>query len=312
MKNPNPNMLLKIAQADSYAAATEFLKLTRDEDLEVYEQALKYEKYCKHPRHNLSAGKYTDDTQMSIGIAEVLLQTQEPGLKQYADAWVRCFQRDQRDGYARGFQKFLETNKTADDFLKNIRSRSEKNGAAMRSVPIGVLPDVNSVCVVAESQASVTHDTVIGRYASVAVALLSHWALHVAEPAQDEGDGGWWNGYGFVLHYLPKEYKSLWEEVASFAWDGSVHSATDTVHAVFQSLVSSSSLMEVLDKIIRWQGDTDSVAAIAWGIGSSCPFFLEDDAPDWMYYCLEPGGKYGPEFLKDLGSQLMDKYSKGE
>lgn len=305
MKNPNPNMLLRIAQADAYAAATEYLKLTREEDAEVYKEALKFERYLSHPRHNIGAGRYTDDTQMSLANAEAIINEDGniPSRLNFAHSWVHCFHRDRRDGYARGFQKFLESTKTAGTFLADIKPYSEKNGAAMRSVPLGAYADPDNVIMAAEIQASITHNTVVGRYASIAVALLSHWALY-----RSELNSTWWDAFDFLTYHLPEDYRPLWREVDAYSWEGTVRSATDTVHAVFQALEESVSLMEALHTVVEWGGDTDTVASIVWGVGSSVPHMIKDDVPEWMEYCLEPGGKFGVQYLKDTGAALVELF----
>jgi len=59
MKFSNPNMLLRIAQGDSYGLATEYIKFPRDQ--ESKDKALEFKKYIKHPRHSLKAGQYSDE-----------------------------------------------------------------------------------------------------------------------------------------------------------------------------------------------------------------------------------------------------------
>ncbi|WP_334879318.1 ADP-ribosylglycohydrolase family protein [Nostoc sp.] len=48
----------------------------------------------EHPRFRLNPGSYTDDTQMSIAITEVIV-------------FVTAFKRDEREGYARIFYHFF-------------------------------------------------------------------------------------------------------------------------------------------------------------------------------------------------------------
>jgi hypothetical protein len=75
-----------------------------------------------------------------------------------------------------------------------------------------------------------------------------------------------------------------------------------TVRAVYSLLRNSETLSQVLDGAVRFGGDTDSVAAIALGIASSR---LPDDLPLFLETDLEPGGKFGVEYLKALGARLM-------
>src|SRR5271155_2330265 len=158
MKYPNPLMLVRIAQGDAYGMGVEYIQ-PQDEPLR--ERALRFEAYGQHPVHKLRPGQYTDDTQMSIAVSEVLLG-EEYRWPSFADAFVRCFKRDPRDGYARGFQAVLESVSDSVGLVTKVDPRSDKNGAAMRAVPIGVLRKTNDVIAVATSQAKITHDTPAG------------------------------------------------------------------------------------------------------------------------------------------------------
>ena len=290
MKFPNPEMLLRIGQADAYAAATEYIKLPRDQ--KVYDKALKFEGYVAHPTHKMSLGRYTDDTQMSIAVAEVLIQGPPFTPIVFANAFVDCFQRDQRLGYSASFQKFLVGVKTGQEFLDQIRPDSEKNGAAMRAVPIGILADPKQVLEVAATQASLTHNTPIGIFTAQSVALMSHYAMYCDEP------------FDVIVEYCSSHLPSFKFFINEFSEPVShPHASLKTIHAVVQLLRTKDSLLDMLHQAIVWGGDTDSVAAITWGIASAR---MKDTIPDFFEYTLEPGRKYGTEYLKELGQKLME------
>jgi ADP-ribosylglycohydrolase len=296
-------MLLRIAQGDAYAAAVEYCK--RTEHAELFEEVLKFERYHKHPTHHkLNAGMYTDDTQMSIAVSESLLQGPRRACVVFAQAFFEAFKRDQRDGYSRKFQEILEKSTSWQNMLELLQPDSNKNGAAMRSVPLGVLGDPATVMQVAQKCAIITHNTSGGVLSSQAVGLMSHFALHTSQSFADLP--------GYVAHYLP-ELNFLSEP-----WRGGVglqHSdphgrgiGINTVHAVMTLLIEQPSLMDILRQTIEWRGDTDSVGAIAWGIASTR--YPNEIIPDFMEYGLEAQGnlKYGPQFLLKLGDQLMKRY----
>jgi len=302
MKHSNNDMLLRIAQGDAYCLGSEYIKFPRDE--ETFRQVMKFEKYVKHPTHKLRAGDYSDDTQMSIAVAEVLIENANSGLLSdknasrhlFAERFVTAFKRDQRDGYARGFQKLLESIENGEDLLRKIRPDSDKNGAAMRSVPLGVIRDISLMFRVAETQAKITHDTEAGILSSQAVALMSHFAL-------------WEDGsldvdmYDWCVNKLP-EFKKF-----QGAWSGPVKAPNvgiNTVHAV-ATLMRERTLIDILRKTIVWGGDTDSVASIAWGIAS---VRMKDDLPEFFLGGLEKGRTYGVNYLKDLGTKLMSAFGE--
>lgn len=293
MKYPNPFMLLRIAQADAYCVATEYIKFPRDAELQA--QALRFERYLKHPTHTLRPGQYSDDTQMSIAVAETLIDKGAHATSDdYLDAFYRCFKRDPRTGYSQGFQHLLQTSTSAVDLKSRIVPTSNKNGAAMRSVPIGVLPNVTVVRAVAAMQARLTHDSEHGVLASQAVAMMSHYALWTNEE----------------MSMLPTFLADHDPRLAVFkrSWAGPVKGpdvGIKTAHAVctLATLSEQMPLLDTLQTVIDWGGDTDSVAAIAWGIASTRR--RHDTLPEFFERDLEPGGQYGASFLYDLGERLM-------
>ncbi len=295
MRNPNPNMLLRIAQGDAFCAATEYLKFPRDQA--VRDQALRFQRFGQHPKHlELKPGWYTDDTQMACAVAEVLISGRPFTREKFADAFVRCFKRDERKGYSGAFQTFLEKVNSGEEFLAKIQPNSDKNGAAMRAVPIGVLPTPEEVLAVAELQAKLTHDTPDGILSAQAVALMSHYALY-------EGEEG---GLGeYLIKNLPEFPKTmlLWAGDPVVGPRVGIKTALAVLHLLItHSPKQNTPLVSILRQIIEWGGDTDSVAAIAWGIASTT---MKEDVPEFLETQLEPGRKYGVSFLKSLGTSLM-------
>jgi ADP-ribosyl-[dinitrogen reductase] hydrolase len=288
MKHPNPEMLLRIAQADTYAIGVEYMK-----DPELTAKALEFRSFFQNPRYlELTPGRYTDDTQMSIAVAEVIAghNVNAHTRKSYEHSFYECYKRDPRPGYSKGFQSILDISTSVEHMLSLITPTSDRNGAAMRAVPIGVFREPYVVKEVAALQARITHATPGGIRSAQAVALMSYYAMWTDRP----------------LLELPNFLKEQLGEGVSERWDGTQvvgeGLGLKTARAVCTLVSECTDLMSILRCAIRWGGDTDTVAAIAWGIASArfkepVPSFLEDD--------LEPNGKYGPEFLKDLGARLI-------
>ncbi len=306
MRNADPSMLLRIAIGDAVAAPAEYLKFPRDDD--TRRRVLAFDRYVMHPTHGHAAGKYTDDAEMSVGCARVLVEHAAPySSLMFADAWVREFNRGgRRDGYARGFQKFLEGVNDGEEFLSRIRPDSERNGAAMRSAVLGVLPAVAEVIEVATLQATVTHDTPPAIFSARAVALMSHFSLY--EDARLSMAGT------YCLDHLPREDAVRYGYALCEPWDGrpvtggSVPVSITTVQAAATLVTQGHSLTEILRRCVEWGGDTDSVAAIALGIAS--PRFRDEALPEWMERDLEPGStQTGAASLRVLGKQLMSRFS---
>jgi ADP-ribosylglycohydrolase len=311
MKNPNPLMLLRIAQGDAYGHAVEYIKFPRDQH--TYDKALRFEGYGRHPTHKLDAGAYTDDTQMSIAVAETLIDGKDQLFSKlpvsladcvrvqhaFVESFVRCFKRDPRDGYARGFQAFLEEVKDARDFMDRINPVSDKNGAAMRSVPLGVLPDTELVLYAAGEQAKRTHSTSGGIGSSMMVALMSHFALYHDSPLSDSRE------------FVRSSFFSMpANDPAIEPWPGGPVAGPGvglaTSRAVMTLISTETTLIGIARKAIEWGGDVDSVLSIAWGIASAR---MREELPAFFEGGLEDG-PYGRDFLRDLGAKLMNTYTK--
>lgn len=305
MLNRNDLLLVRICQADAFAAAVEYLKYARPEDAALRDKVLRFERYFAHPNHDHPVGCYTDDGQMSVANAEVLLGgSPSPGSLALADRWVKVFKRDWRKGYARGFQAFLESVKDGQEFLDRIRPDSDKNGAAMRAAVFGVLPKIEDVLWYSTLQAKITHNTPAGILSSQVVSLMAHYALFEAGPLSKVGE--WLTGH------LPASQRYIMETLPK-PWSGPVTRrdstpvAITTIHAAFDLITKTNSLLDSMRQGILWGGDTDSVMAIVWGI-QSCR--LHDPLPEFFDRDLEPGRPYGYAFLKDLGTRLMNKYDQ--
>ncbi len=311
MLHPNPKFLFFTAMADAYGMGAEYLKLDRQKDMETLEQVLKFERYVAHPRWDSAPGatKYTDDTEMSVANTNVLLSDKKTYTKlDFANAYVAEFAYGgRRQGYSRGFQAILEKVTSGEELLKTVEPNSEKNGAAMRAVPFGVLKNVRDVMESAAVSASVTHDTAIGRFGARAVALAGHFAFYEAAPLFEVRP--------YVMDHLPKE-DHTYQNVVLSIWDGSPVVGNDkmgsvgltTVNAVLTLVTTQLSLMEMLKLACAWGGDVDSVASIAWGIASAR--LQNEQLPEFLERDLEYGSpKTGQQRLCELGSKLMEKYA---
>ncbi|MFO0764934.1 MAG: ADP-ribosylglycohydrolase family protein [Patescibacteria group bacterium] len=304
-------MLLYIAMADAYGMATEYV--SRDADPDTFKRALSFKGYVAHPKpsHAHKAGLYSDDTEMSIANAMVITAKHSPSALDFACAYVNEFHYGgQRKGYSRGFQSVLEDCETGHDLLrlldKNGGGRSNKNGAAMRSVPFGVIKDLDLLLSIAEEQAKITHDSPEGIFSSLAVALMSHHALYESEALS--------HAPGYAKRVLSNRMGNRFREFydvfdrrypnTPVQRTGHTSVGIMTVHAVIDLIANQHSLMDMLKQAIIWGGDTDSVAAIAWGIASAR--FQDEKLPAFLTTDLEQGSsRTGAERLRHVGRLLM-------
>ena len=274
-------MLLEIAIGDAYGAGFEFSdgdKISRLND------GLRY---APHDLGEIAPGRYTDDTQMSIAIAEAVLSGQHLDETTFAHAFVDAYRRDPRPGYAKGFQALLDECSSGADLLHRIRADSTRNGAAMRSVPLGLLPDEERVSSAAIANARVTHDTLEGILSSRCVALAAHGLVY--GKAQIDT----------LSNYLAPHVGISWPVKA----EGPVEcDGLQTVQAALSALCAHRSMTSLLKACVTLGGDTDSTAAIALGLASLSSEHA-DDLPASLHAALE-NGAYGRDFLRSLDKRI--------
>ncbi len=277
-------MLIEIAIGDAYGAGFEYA------DAELVRQKNDLRSYIRHPRHAIRPGDYTDDTQMSIAIAELIISAETWSRENIARFFLEAFKRDPREGYASGFYRFLQATRSPEDFLTTIRPDSDKSGAAMRAPPIGVYPSIDEVVEKLTLQARITHDTKDGVRAAVAASLMSHYFLYRIGPKRELGK--------FLESQVEGRWNTPWKQkVGSKGWMA--------VQAGVTAVIENKRMSTLLTKCIDFEGDVDTVAAIALGAASCCDEF-EHDLPAHLYDALE-NGRFGRDYLLALDRKLAEK-----
>lgn len=278
-------MLVECAIADAYGACFEFNEKWY---VNQYNTLKEYVPHNNHP--GLRPGMYTDDTQMSIALAELIVAKKPFTRQNVAEKFVECFHRDPRRGYAGRFYWFLTETKTAADFLKNIIPVSEKSGAAMRAAPLGVYKDLAEVKDKCILQANITHCTDNGRRSALAAACTSWFFHHTEEPKSK------------LPAFLKAEVCNEWDW--SLLWKKQVGVVgMECVQAAITAILETDSLSRMLQRCIAFNGDVDTVAAIALSCAAGSKQFAHD-LPQALYDGLE-NDQYGRDYIANLDNQLM-------
>ena len=276
-------MLLFGAIGDAYGAGFEFAEreiIKNENDLTHYRVHSKYQSIYK---------KYTDDTQMSLAIAELLIENKDWTRENIAAKFVEVFKRDKREGYAKRFYQFLSEIKTGTEFLEKIIPKSERNGAAMRAYPLGILANEKEIIQKNALQAAITHDTETAKIASEAIALTSHFFIYNKGTQSDLID--------YLNDFQQKKWSINWQKEVSM-------NAIETVEAVLTILINEKSLSQMLLKSVDFGGDVDTVASLALAIGSEISN-IENDLPNWLFEELE-NEKFGKVYLYQINKKLMN------
>lgn len=282
-------MLLELAVGDAYGAGFEYA------DESVVKRFNDLSGYRKHQKYNIGNGRYTDDTQMSLAIAELIAEGVEWTPLNIANKFVDVFKRDAREGYAGRFYQFLQEVNSGKEFLERIHPESDKSGAAMRAGPIGFLPDLRKVIECATVQAKLTHDTPLGINAAVASALMSHYFIY------NLGDR---KGLGkFLENNVDGDWSEDWTEKVG-------QKGYMDIRAAITAIKQKSTLSGVLKRCIDFCGDVDTVATIAMA-AASCSSEIKQDLPTNLINELE-NGVYGKDYLISLDNRLKNKFLGGK
>ena len=318
-------MLVELGIADAYGScfentSNEFVKRNNDLNYEIHPRILRRYPEDKQPTL-VPAGCYTDDTQMSIGVAEMMLDKDFDWYDKEAmsDKFLECFKRDERRGYTPYLFLTMMNSKTGKELLSKLGGKSDKSGAFMRSAPIGMYSNLDEVMEKAALNAMVTHDSWVGRNSAIGAAMMTHYFYHDLGPKKDlinwlrekhfgqtlRADKPFWvpsddgnpanNGKGFGVEVKP--WKSD-KRVRVHGWD--------CFEAALYAIEESESLSEILLCCVSLGGDSDTVAAVAVA-AASCSKEIKQDIPRNLSEEFEDG-PFGHKFLTDLDIRLMEAF----
>ena len=303
--NKIQNLLLGVAIGDAFGIAYE--TMSRHEIPEVFD----FTRYKKQPKEGWGneAGEYTDDTQMSIAIAELLLSGEPLTKENFADYFVRTYKRDERNGYGKGLRSTLPEVSDGKGLIEKLKTDSIRNGAAMRATPLGILKNARLVIEAAMTNASVTHDTSKGKASAVCMALASHYLLHEVGPLEnlfkyclelssgiDQESTDYWKKVSQMQELDPVLFFGEADKDYGVPCDG-----MRTAGAVLYLVTKYPDTVSVLKEAVLLGGDTDSVAALATGLKAiQCSL---DSLPEFLLRDLE-NGNYGRDYLIQLGEKL--------
>ena len=282
-------LMIATAIGDAYGACFEYCDASpkRPNNLQ----------YAQNTRHkSLKPGYYTDDTQMSLAVLQCVMndKLEKEG---FADAFVTVFQRDPRVGYSRRMQDFIESCTSGADLLSRIHPDSAKSGAAMRSGPLALLPDLGTIKKVARLQARITHNTPGGILSSTAVGMAG-FALRTGLCGTRE---------------LPRWLSMNTSEDWTQPWLRPVGSqGMDSVRAAISVLSTSDNWGSLLQAGVDLTGDVDTVLAVACGLMS---WTTDEPLPEALVNGLE-NGPFGRDYLTGLdhaiSSSLEARQAKEE
>ena len=298
-------MMLGIALGDSYGAPFENLS---------FQDAINRLK-----TDGLSPGRYTDDTQQAIAIAEVMISGEEISAFHFAQSFLTAYARDPRHGYSKLTLKMLSSPDPI-TFLQSIpdieRKKRKTDGAAMRATPLGFFPEREKVIEMALLSASITHGHPDAITATCAIALLAHQRLHHMTLFQElwsaiRGDVGItdpgilpWCDLCAGLSFPDRDI--LLQKYASY---GVPYTESRIFLGVVLFLLTrfGDNPCRLLTEAIKLGGDTDTVAAVMMGIALARE---AENSRIWNLVKKIENGPYGKDYLISVGNALFARYIK--
>ncbi|MBN1959109.1 MAG: ADP-ribosyl-[dinitrogen reductase] hydrolase [Desulfuromonadales bacterium] len=236
---------LGVALGDALGATTEFMTPG-----EIKSRYRVHRKIIGGGWLGLKAGQVTDDTEMSLAIAEAIIQQQEWDLKQIAEnflAWMRSRPVDIGSTVRKGIRSYM----TYGTLEVPDNEWDAGNGAVMRMAPVALytLGNPNLLRRYAIQQAHLTHHHRLSDAACICVGRMTQAAILGADR--------------FDLHAMTRE---LTLEFPTFKFNRYKGLASgyvvDTLQTVFHYLFSTASFEECLTGIVNQGGDADTTGAI--------------------------------------------------
>lgn len=304
-------MLYDLAIGDAFGRAFEF---NTSEFVKKFNTGDRYIVRDLEEPENLF-GTYTDDTQMSIAIAEHILNKEPSSPKRISEYFVDTYFRDVHQGYSKrmraAFNSCLDGKFIRKDYGKTFFNACHtdqivsSNGTMMRSVPIGILKSEGDVVRYAQIQSAVTHCSPDASLCSQLIAIISHYYYY----RKHGGDLSisclveYLDAYGFtdILNMCMNAFTDNTDTIIPC-------DAKITTGAVLKVLFASKTTTEILVKSVALGGDVDSVACVASGLGS-----LKDDIKvDFSKHIITglENEKYGLDYLCNLDRRIEEMFPR--
>jgi ADP-ribosyl-[dinitrogen reductase] hydrolase len=269
-------------------------------------------------RYASGIGIYTDDTQMSIAVAEAMIAGDTLDAEALALSFTEAYRRDMRDGYSRETLSMLEKSRNGADFIASMTDEEKaermSDGSAMRAVPIGLYPVTGDVIKNAILNSEISHKHPLAVAASVAIALASHYFYYDKGPRRKlieyilvHMEHKWTDIYNYLKAVDKLEEfdpKTILGEYADYG--PPYNDAKPVLGAVlFIIKMHSADPLRAIKETLSLGGDADTTLSMVLGI------IMADNPitvlPEKLIQDLE-NGKYGRDYLLDLGKKLDRKF----
>lgn len=217
--------------------------------------------------HQLGAGQYSDDTQMSLMVAESLIQNGGFSPDDLASRYVDWIDSGRARGYGRTTLIAINNLKAGKSWAESGVEGSYGNGTAMRAAPFGIYfrNDQNTLIAAVKADSGITHKSDEAEAGALAIALMT---FAIANSAKEE------DMVPFILNHMPdsvtktkvstmsKLLGSTKPPLEILKAIGSRADVRQTVPAALYCYFKFKNYKEAIQHAIRAGGDTDTTGAI--------------------------------------------------
>jgi poly(ADP-ribose) glycohydrolase ARH3 len=269
--------------------------------------------YDNEKEWEMVEGRYTDDTEMMIGVAESLIRNKGFNGADMANTFIQNYNANRGYGPgSTGALRLIREGERWDTASKKLfgGEGSYGNGAAMRIAPVGLFyyDDTDALRDAAYNSSMITHSHELGK----AGAALQAFAIALAVRGQKEGMLSELNEFaqndvykekirliGMLLDKAPTK-----KEVIAKLGNGMA--AFNSVPTASYSFLHAGSFEEGVVYAVSLGGDTDTIGAMTGAISGA--YYGDGAIPREWVEQLEAGEK-GKRYIKMLADKLYN--SKG-
>jgi poly(ADP-ribose) glycohydrolase ARH3 len=237
---------------------------------------------------------YTDDTHMTIGIAESLIESKGFDGEHMAQTFIKNYQAEPWRGYGPGPPRIFGMIKSGEAWYsaanRLYRGGSFGNGSAMRVAPVGLLYSRNleKVREIAYQSSSITHSHELGREGAALQACAVALALNTPSDEGIDKEAFLDKLQNFIRNQLYKEKVAQIREllgeqdkarVVTVLGNG-IEAPRSVPTAIYCFLRQPQSYKDTVIYAISLGGDTDTIAAMAGAI-SGAYLGIEAVSSEW-------------------------------
>jgi len=257
-------------------------------------------------------GRYTDDTEMMIGVAESLIENKGFNGADMATRFIENY--DMRRGYGPGSKEALRRISEGESWEEASKKLfggkgSYGNGAAMRIAPVGVFyyDDTDKLREIAFKSSHITHSHELGKEG----AALQAFSIALAVLGRVKKEGMLLELKEFVENevYMEKirkievllEKKAEVDKKEIIYGLGAGEEAFNSVPTAIYSFLCADSFKDAVVYAVSLGGDTDTIGAMTGAISGA--YYGEGAIPKEWEERLEEGEK-GRSYIRWLGEEL--------